>query len=146
MAANPYVVLITGSRSWRRNRPVQDAIREAIREAPSGRRIVFRHGACRKGVDAIADTYLRYLGGEIEIERHPAEWRRLGKAAGPLRNKAMVDAGADLCLAFIDRCEDRQCVRPKPHGSHGATHAAGLAEEAGIPVRRYGWRGGNAHG
>ncbi len=33
--------------------------------------------------------------------KFPADWDRYGKAAGPLRNAAMVTAGADLCVAFM---------------------------------------------
>ena len=31
----------------------------------------------------------------------PADWDRYGQAAGPLRNAAMVTAGADMCVAFM---------------------------------------------
>jgi hypothetical protein len=30
-----------------------------------------------------------------------ANWSKYGSAAGPLRNQAMVTAGADLCVAFV---------------------------------------------
>lgn len=33
-------------------------------------------------------------------EIHPAEWHVHGPAAGPMRNQAMVDLGADVCFAF----------------------------------------------
>jgi len=50
---------------------------------------------------------------------------RLGKAGGPVRNQEMVDAGADLCLAFIAR------------DSRGARDCFSRARNAGI--RTTGW-------
>lgn len=54
------------------------------------------HGA-QRGADTLADAAARRLG--LPVERHPAEWQRLGRAAGPIRNREMV-AGADLVIAF----------------------------------------------
>lgn len=62
-------------------------------------------------------------------EPHPADWAGKRKAAGPVRNQEMVDAGADLCLAFISR------------GSSGARDCAAKAEAAGIRTVRYGPEG-----
>ncbi len=73
-----------------------------------------------------------------QVERHPADWRKHGKAAGFRRNAEMVALGSDVCLAFLRPCSKPSCPEePKPHGSHGTKHCAGLAAEAGIPVRWY---------
>jgi hypothetical protein len=68
------------------------------------------------------------------VEAHAADWHTHGKAAGFIRNDAMVNRGADACGAWIAACADRKCRRPRPHGSHGASQCAGLAEKAGIPL------------
>ena len=55
-------------------------------------------GGCPTGIDSIACT-LAHLSG-CKCETFPADWEKHGRAAGPIRNQAMADAGADLCLAF----------------------------------------------
>jgi hypothetical protein len=61
----------------------------------------------------------------VTIETHPADWKRLGRDAGPARNQEMVDLGADLCLAFPRK------------GSRGTWDCIQRAAEAGIPVHIY---------
>lgn len=36
----------------------------------------------------------------FETERHPADWKRFGRRAGPIRNEEMAVAGADLAIGF----------------------------------------------
>jgi hypothetical protein len=36
----------------------------------------------------------------VTVEPHPADWKTHGRAAGPIRNQQMLDAGADLVIAF----------------------------------------------
>lgn len=136
----PFRVIITGSRTWRDNELIRQAIRRVLDDV-TDRPIVWVHGACKVGADAAADCYLDYLGADIK--RYPAEWRRLGKGAGFIRNAAMVEAGADLVLAFVAECAKPGCVEPRPHHSHGASHTVGLASAAGIPVRPYEQIGGH---
>ena len=112
-------ILVTGSRNWTDKVTIAKAIREAwlVEGRPYGVTVV--HGGAR-GADYIAGVYARRLGFNVEV--HEADWDIFGKAAGPMRNKEMVDAGADVCLAFIK------------NESKGATGCAAMAEKAGIPV------------
>lgn len=50
-----------------------------------------------------ADTLARMWAeaNKIEVERYPADWKHLGRAAGPIRNRKMLDEGKpDLVVAF----------------------------------------------
>src|SRR5574343_730407 len=58
-----------------------------------------------------------------------------GRSAGPVRNRVMVDAGADLVLAFLALCDRPACRGRRAHGSHGASGCVDLARRAGIEVR-----------
>ena len=121
-----YRILVTGSRTWTDASVIYGALNEAL--AAANRPLVLVHGACPSGADSIADTWgaanVTINWPVVSVERHPADWS-YGKRAGFIRNAEMVSAGADLCLAFIRDL------------SAGATHCAGLAEKAGIPVRRF---------
>ena len=55
------------------------------------------HGNCR-GADKIAGSIGKKLG--FNIEPHPADWKKYGKSAGPIRNTEMVNSNIDLVLAF----------------------------------------------
>lgn len=136
-------VLVTGSRDFIDNCTVEDTLSdvESQRGEP-GSPFVVVHGACATGADAFARRWVEgwrgYPGPGHEYvieEAHPADWTQ-GRGAGLKRNARMVALGADLCLAFIEPCHSPRCERPQPHGSHGASHCANLAEHAGIPTRR----------
>lgn len=138
----PYRVLVTGSRDYDDVTTIGAAIEQALIDS-DGRPVLVIHGACQSGADWHADHYARWLRGRgchVDVEPHAANWRPDGnfdRAAGFRRNAEMVNLGADLALAFIAPCSKPNCPRPQPHGSHGATHCADLAEKAGIPTRRY---------
>lgn len=59
---------------------------------------------------------------KFKHECFPADWETYGKVAGPIRNQRMLDAGADLVLAF-----------PGP-ASKGTWDMVRRAEKAGIVV------------
>lgn len=113
----PYRVLVTGSRNWENRLVIRSAL-DLVHFAQG--RCVLVSGACPTGADRMAEKHATYL--RWTIERHPADWDRYGKAAGPRRNAEMVRLGADVCLAFIR------------DGSRGATHTARLARDHGIPT------------
>lgn len=114
-------VLVTGSRDLEDKRPVQENIRAQAKIAGGYEHLTVVHGHCPKGADHWADDFCSYYP-EITVERHPADWDRLGKAAGFLRNLQMVKLGADVCLAF-------------PRGeARGTMHCALAAKDAKIPV------------
>lgn len=118
----PFRVLITGSRAWDDWAFVWTKLNELGREY--GSRLAIVHGACPTGADHWADTW-QQSHASVPIERYPAPWQTLGKSAGQIRNKAMVDTRPDLVLAFIR------------NNSPGATGCARMATETGIPVRYY---------
>ena len=55
-----------------------------------------------KGADSLAEKYAADNG--IKIKVFPANWNKYGKAAGPIRNKKMLeyisDSGNPLVIAF----------------------------------------------
>lgn len=113
-------ILVTGSRDWDDVVTLEEAI--LVARAP-GSVTTIVHGGCPTGADRLADDMAVSYGFTREV--HPAKWSLNGKAAGFIRNREMVDLGAAVCVAFIK------------NGSRGASHTARLAEEAGIPTRRY---------
>lgn len=58
---------------------------------------VIIHGAYR-GADTLADRWAKCNGAQVEP--YPADWRSFGPAAGPMRNKLMLDAKPDVVIAF----------------------------------------------
>jgi hypothetical protein len=135
-------VLITISRTWTNSEPVHRWLDMLATQYGS---LTVVQGAAKKG-DAIAANWAadaKRRGLPVVDEPHPADWDKHGIGAGLIRNEEMVNDGADICLAFIDECRKppSKCKRrPRPHGSHGATHCADLAEDAGIETRRFTWR------
>lgn len=60
--------------------------------------MVIIQGGCPDGADLLARRVAAEFG--MPVETFPADWKKHGRAAGPIRNQEMADAGADLCLAF----------------------------------------------
>lgn len=92
-------VLITGSRDWQHPGTIEGAFTYYVSSVyGDGPHITLVSGACPTGADKMCEEEAARRGWTIE--RHPADWNRHGKKAGFMRNREMVDLGADICLAF----------------------------------------------
>lgn len=117
-------ILVTGSRDWADHHVVDAAILDLCNWYPiDWDEVVIVHGNCPTGADKMADEFALDTG--ISVERHSADWKKYGRAAGPKRNQQMVDAGADIVLAF------------KNPGSRGTQDCINRATKAGLIVKVY---------
>lgn len=117
-------ILVTGSRDLAEDENMSYFVRSLIATVIGNRgvsphQVTVVHGGAR-GADKICAQEAEKLG--CLVEEHPAQWDEHGRSAGPIRNKKMVDAGADVVLAF-------------PLGTSSGTRGCmALAKDAGIPV------------
>lgn len=67
------------------------------------------HGGCR-GTDAFCECVARCEFG-ADTEKHSADWDRYGRAAGPIRNREMLESGIDMLIAFPGGRGTANCVK-----------------------------------
>lgn len=111
-------VLACGSREWADWSTVREALHE-VANGRVGRYVTLVHGDCR-GADRIAGRIAVDLGWDVR--RFPANWAAHGRAAGPIRNRAMLAVRPHVVVAFGE--------------GRGTDDLVGEAERRGIPVRR----------
>jgi hypothetical protein len=103
-------ILVIGDRRWHCHAIAEQILLRLLQRC--GRNIVIVNGGA-PGVDWAFSKACRELGVEIEV--HTADWRTPGNIAGPARNREMVQAGADLCIACHRTLETskgtKDCVR-----------------------------------
>jgi hypothetical protein len=88
-------VLICGGRAFD-DLPFFDSTMDKLHERH--RFSVVVHGGA-SGADAMAHFWAGF--NSLPIEVYHADWKRHGKAAGPIRNQRMIDQGKpDLVVAF----------------------------------------------
>lgn len=110
--SEPVVALFCGSR----DKFDEGEILLAIHSLPDGSVVI--HGDA-KGVDRLAGEFATARGlHEVKV---PALWSRYDKAAGPLRNQAMLRLCPSIVHAF-------------PAGGPGTKDMIAQAEKAGIEV------------
>lgn len=89
-------VAIVGSRRWPDPAVVRSAVRSFVDALPAGT-VVVSGGAA--GVDTWAEQAARRRGLAVVVIR--ADWRRLGRRAGYVRNAEVVER-SDRVVAFWD--------------------------------------------
>lgn len=103
-AGDAVIVVVTGGRTQTMGAERERVLEELLEEL---RPTEFRHGGCR-GVDRGAGRVAKRLG--IPVHVFEADWKRWGKAAGPMRNAEMV-RGADVLLAYPGGRGTANCVQ-----------------------------------
>lgn len=116
----PKRVLVCGSREWDNGAAIRTALEAEVEDSYG---VVVIHGDAR-GADRTADVVARALG--LDVEKYPADWRGHGRAAGPIRNKLMLDQNIDVVLAFKD--EFNWALN-----RGGTEHMVKIALDAGVP-------------
>lgn len=78
------------------------------------------HG-CARGADSYAEEWAALFPGQCTAYGIPAEWKKHGDRAGPIRNRLMLDLGQpDLVVAF--------------QGGTGTANMTAAATAAGVKV------------
>lgn len=116
-------VLVCGDRDWE-DREMIYIVLSMLPNWSERSTTTIVHGAAR-GADRMASDVADDL--RMANEPYPANWKKYGLSAGPIRNRKMLESGIDLVLAFHDSIDH----------SKGTKHMVQLATKAGVPVRHY---------
>lgn len=83
-------VIVAGGRDFDDYEQLCVALAEKLNKTD----IIISGGA--KGADTLAEKYAKEFGHEFEL--FPAEWKKFGNAAGPIRNLEMAEEGDKLIV------------------------------------------------
>jgi len=132
-------IIVTGARDYADVREVVDIIDAACMDLvkQGAEQINLSVGDCKTGADMLAYAHWQIMHkprGKANV--FIADWRNLGSAAGPSRNKRMINNGGNILLAFIKNCTKEGCQRffGLPHISHGTYSTIVFADGAKIPT------------
>ena len=116
--AKPITVIVCGDRNS--SYTFESKIRRELEALPKGSTVV--HGGC-KGIDVTCGKIAENLGLKVKV--YPADWSKYGLAAGPIRNKKMLnETNPSIILAF----------HPNINESKGTKHMMKIAKEKGCKV------------
>jgi len=107
-------VLITGGRDFSDRALLNDALDRLYAQHAF---TVLIHGDA-SGADRLSGEWAASKG--IQVEARPADWKKHGRAAGPIRNSQMLDERPELVIAFP--------------GGKGTADMVRKAKQAGLEV------------
>jgi hypothetical protein len=106
-------ILVCGGRDYHDFDRVDNVLSKLLGEGDT----LIQGGA--RGADALAKQWA--FEWHVSVEEYPADWKKYGRGAGPIRNQQMLDEGKpDLVVAF--------------KGGTGTADMVRRAKKAGIPV------------
>ena len=91
-------VIIAGCRDYNNYKEAKIYIVFCLSNIRKENNIVIVSG-CAGGADAIGERYAKENG--LNIEKFPADWKKYGKSAGPMRNLQMAQV-CDFAICFWD--------------------------------------------
>ena len=91
-------VVVAGCRNYTDHEEAIAFLDARLAHIPIDKQIVILSGGA-DGADSIGEAYAREKG--FPVEKYPADWKRYGKRAGPIRNRQMAQA-CDLVICFWD--------------------------------------------
>jgi hypothetical protein len=109
-------ILVTGDRNYKDTKTIELTF-NLLSKICIPTETTFIHGAC-KGADLLAAAEAEKRNYKIAGEEgkgFPAEWNKYGRAAGPIRNKEMVDMSPNIIIIFHDNLKEskgtKNCVK-----------------------------------
>jgi hypothetical protein len=90
------LVIVTGSRDWT-DRAIIHSDLLACERPGAAMKLV--QGGCPTGADAIAAEYALRRGWNVVTVK--ADWRKYGRAAGPIRNQQMIETYAGRAFRVL---------------------------------------------
>lgn len=117
-------VIVRGSAAWSHPGDVYEALTRLYLQHGA---FVLVHGGGGTGVDDATHHWFKVVGRDLGCYEaaKPADFDRHGKHARSIRDKAMVEIGADLALVF------------SVAGDEEAQQVVDLCKEAGIVVQEF---------
>ncbi len=112
-------VLIAGSRTY-----TADLVLDAIVYGLNAQEDLVVIEGEATGADTLAREAAECI--DAKVDPYPADWDKYGRAAGPIRNKQMLDEGKpEFVIAFLDKPESE---------SRGTANMIKQAMKAKLPV------------